>query len=442
MKKRILLISYLFAPTNSIGAIRPTKLAKFLSRNGHQIDVVSADLGQDTENNQIIDTDFICKHYVILNNREGIPFRKLKNYSVENPIDVSLLSHSKSVKLKNNESTDRFKELKYFYRTTLGLMNSKQFIKNFEVLLSSEDFNGETYDTIISTFGPVQSAMCGEAFKRKFGDVRWICDFRDPMVVDEISSFLKPYFRYLQNRMIKKANIVTTVSQGYKERISMGRNLEKIRVITNGFDVEDSISVFSNSTVDYFSIVYVGSMYEGKRDFSPIFKVFRDLINEKLVNSDKVSINYAGLDFEFFCAQSEEFSLSQLVTNHGNLSRDECLKLQFSSKMLLLSTWNYKNQEGVVPGKLFEYMLIKKPIIAVIEGDIIDSEVKLIMENAKLGVTYESVSSRNDYVNLKNYIIKQYNLFTKGIPLEYNPNTEVINSYNWESIVQQFEDIV
>jgi hypothetical protein len=87
-------------------------------------------------------------------------------------------------------------------------------------------------------------------------------------------------------------------------------------------------------------------------------------------------------------------------------------------------------------------MLIKKPIIAVIEGDIIDSEVKLIMENAKLGVTYESVSSRNDYVNLKNYIIKQYNLFTKGIPLEYNPNTEVINSYNWESIVQQFEDIV
>ena len=37
---RILIISYYFAPQNAIGAVRPTKLAKYLSRLGHEVTVI------------------------------------------------------------------------------------------------------------------------------------------------------------------------------------------------------------------------------------------------------------------------------------------------------------------------------------------------------------------------------------------------------------------
>ena len=40
MSKRILLISYYFAPQNVIGAIRPTKLAKYLTRMGYEVTVL------------------------------------------------------------------------------------------------------------------------------------------------------------------------------------------------------------------------------------------------------------------------------------------------------------------------------------------------------------------------------------------------------------------
>ena len=40
-KKRILIISYYFAPQNVIGAVRPTKLAKYLTRMGHEVTVIS-----------------------------------------------------------------------------------------------------------------------------------------------------------------------------------------------------------------------------------------------------------------------------------------------------------------------------------------------------------------------------------------------------------------
>ena len=37
---RILIISYFFAPQNAMGAVRPTKLAKYLSRMGHEVTVL------------------------------------------------------------------------------------------------------------------------------------------------------------------------------------------------------------------------------------------------------------------------------------------------------------------------------------------------------------------------------------------------------------------
>lgn len=38
--KRILIVSYYFGPQNAIGAVRPTKLAKYLARMGHEVTVI------------------------------------------------------------------------------------------------------------------------------------------------------------------------------------------------------------------------------------------------------------------------------------------------------------------------------------------------------------------------------------------------------------------
>ncbi|MEH7255748.1 hypothetical protein V7111_26940, partial [Neobacillus niacini] len=40
--KKILIVSYLFAPENAIGAIRPTKIAKFLSEKAYDITVITS----------------------------------------------------------------------------------------------------------------------------------------------------------------------------------------------------------------------------------------------------------------------------------------------------------------------------------------------------------------------------------------------------------------
>ena len=40
---KILLVSYFFAPANTMGALRATRLANFLMQGGHEVRVLTAD---------------------------------------------------------------------------------------------------------------------------------------------------------------------------------------------------------------------------------------------------------------------------------------------------------------------------------------------------------------------------------------------------------------
>ena len=92
-------------------------------------------------------------------------------------------------------------------------------------------------------------------------------------------------------------------------------------------------------------------------------QIIRELIDEKIIDENKIEFCYAGNDAAFFLQQARLYKLEDRVKNYNNISRIDCLKLQFNSDFLLLSTWNNKKEFGVFPGKLLEYMLINKPIL-------------------------------------------------------------------------------
>ena len=53
--------------------------------------------------------------------------------------------------------------------------------------------------------------------------------------------------------------------------------------------------------------------------------------------------------------------MQDIVKSVGKIPRKECLELQFTSDMLVLSTWNNKGEEGVFPGKF-----LLQPMVLVI----------------------------------------------------------------------------
>jgi len=87
-------------------------------------------------------------------------------------------------------------------------------------------------------------------------------------------------------------------------------------------------------------------------------------------------------------------------------------------------------------------MLINKPIIAIIDGCLPNSEVKIVMDETNLGVSFESAEKDSEYVKLKAYVESQYERYIRGLEIDFNPDEKVINRYNWDSVIKQFDKII
>lgn len=411
-RKKILIISDLFYPTTEIGAIRPTKIAKFLKKNGYQVDIFTRYNCDD------IDLKIYCDNIYTFESKK---------------INISV----KKIKKKN-----KFQSLKNTYRMFLLIKRSRIMFKNFKIL-SFDLMRKNKYDVVLSTFGPLSSLWCGLYYKKKYPDIKWICDFRDPIVLESTPKIFFLYFKWLERVSCKKADSITVVSQGYLERICPKKYRYKAFMIPNGYDDDDQIyKKVDNIDRSTIRFLYVGTLYEGKRKLIPIFKVIRELIDEKIIDENKIEFCYAGNDAAFFLQQARLYKLEDRVKNYNNISRIDCLKLQFNSDFLLLSTWNNKKEFGVFPGKLLEYMLINKPIISIVDGNLPNSEVSSVIEAGNLGISYEYARKGIDYKKLKKYIKKQYLLVVSDKSIDFKPNKSLIENYSYCNIIKQLEEVI
>ena len=422
--KRVLIVSYLFEPQNAIGAVRPSKLAKYLSEDGYSVDVFTTSEG--------------------LNCMEA----QNKTYRIiyDNPINAksetarASVPQSKGAKRKVDSAFVH--EIKMAYRQMGVLRQGFTFRKKLVEAIKEQRISIDNYDCVFTTFGPVGSLLCGMMLKSMKPGIQWINDFRDPMVSDIMPKLFAPYYGYLQNISISKCDIVTTVSNGYKKRMIKKRYEDKCAVIPNGYD--DTDASFNQKMQDdgLLTFAYAGALYEGKRDLSELFSMLHSLIESGEIEKEKVRFHYAGGSYEFLKQQAEKCHMEDTIINHGVVSRRESLMIQKQAKILVLSTWNDRGEEGVFPGKLIEYMQMKKPIFSVVNGKLAGSEVSETIAKYSLGVSFEEadLGSRETAIEWLKSSIHQYNS-TGEIPF-LGDTAQIDEQYNWKNIVKRFERLM
>lgn len=419
--RKILIISYLFAPNNDIGAVRPSKIAGLLAHRGHTVDVISYGM---KGNDSFPLPDNIHEHYMMSNQQFCIPCKSI------------------SEKSRRKRSNTLVQSVKQHYRTSLLLKNGKQFVDYCKKLYKGKLVE-QQYDILITSFGPPASLQCGLFIKKLSPHIKWLCDFRDPIVTEDSPLLYLPYYKHLQSKACRVADHIVAVSNGYLRRICGNKYMSKRHMIPNGYDTADiAISESCIPPTDLLHITYVGALYEGKRKITPLFRALRELANEGKVDLNKICFDYAGGDGAFLCAQADEFGFGSIVHDHGVLPRNECLKLQFSSHLLVLSTWNNRGEEGVFPGKFLEYMLIGKPIISITDGNLPNSEVTSVMREGRLGVAYETARANEDFSQLKQYVYACYTEWAQKGSITFEPVQEVLDRYNYDHIIKQIEGLI
>ncbi|WP_144390992.1 glycosyltransferase family 4 protein [Indiicoccus explosivorum] len=219
----------------------------------------------------------------------------------------------------------------------------------------------------------------------------------------------------MEKWICSRADVVTAVSEGYLDKIWNGLDING-QVITNGFDQEDLEFLSGTTDRKKFPMAYTGVTYRGKRDLTPIFMALRQLIDEGKVDEGKIAFRYAGSESEDVRYQAAKAGLADLVESKGMVPRKEALRLQAlrlqaESELLVVATWNEERHTGVLPGKFLEYMMFRKPIVAVVNGKVNDSEIGSMLREYDLGFCYEAANDSRDFRKLKLYLYEQYTSF-------------------------------
>lgn len=385
---RILIISYFFSPDNEIGAVRPTKFAKYLSNMGNDV------------------------HVVCLNKKNGTSF-----YKDENKVNIHRISNNnfiteREVNRENSiqnqiaredevEKAEIFKEINNIKRTTYELYKNYDWVNKSEKYIKE---NIKNIEVIFSTYGPLSTHILAERLKKKL-KIKWIADFRDPILFHDESYFKKKYMKNLQKKFCRNSDYITVVSKGTGEYLLQDdfSNKNKIYQINNGFDKED-IKI-SNKKTNYnkkFRLVYTGTLYQGKRDLSIVFKAIKRL------NIIDIELIYAGKEFGYLRRQAMKYGVEKILINKGYVDREESLALQQSADILLLVTWNESRHQGVIPGKFYEYMLFERPIVAIVNGTICNSELKKIINECNNGICCEEGSNENNVFLIEKFLRENY----------------------------------
>ncbi len=202
---------------------------------------------------------------------------------------------------------------------------------------------------------------------------------------------------------------------------------KRIFTIPNGFDAEEVFS--SSSIIPQFTITYTGQLLEGRRSPELLFHALRDLIRERKVNAQQILVKFYGPKLNWLAHKIEEYELSLIVSQEGEVHRDEVRQKQRESQILLLLTWNDPREKGVYTGKIFEYLATRRPILAIGGPRGVVSE---LLETTQAGVHVA------DLENLKAVLMRFYNEHQERGIVPYHGKEEEINKYSHYEMAKKF----
>ncbi len=224
--------------------------------------------------------------------------------------------------------------------------------------------------------------------------IPWIADFRDIIEEFNLEVLSKVCFRR-ETEIVSTASLIITVSEGLKGYLST-RHLQKICVIPNGFDPDD-YGETSSIEFEKFTISYTGNI-TGKRNPYLLLVAIDELIEDKLIDRSLIQVNFYGSKESELNHYINSLRHRNIINCYSKLDRKTIINIQKSSHLLLLLANADWKVEGILTGKLYEYLAAKRPIIAIPKYRSIDDLLK------KTGTGY----SFNDKDRLKEYVCAKY----------------------------------
>lgn len=414
---RILMISYYFAPQNLIGAVRPTKLAKYLTRMGHEVTVICG-AGRDGKVDPTLERDLseLADVHIL---SEWNPLRMWKKHKAAAPEGAGKPAAAQTPACQQGVV---FRLVDSAYIALRWLAD-----RSFARLGRRELRHLEgTYDVVFSTYAPFSVHEIACRAKRSGLAKHWIADFRDEVGMP--FSFQEGRKRRYMRMLRQNADVLCAVSDGFLDMMGFAGTG---RVLSNGFDREDISRVAAAGCESRLRVVYCGQLCDsrrelGSRDITPMFRALAALVEEGALSRQELRLVYAGREGALFGQYAASCGLAECVEDHGPVSRESSIALQKGADILLMASHHTAAQRGILTGKLFEYMMMDKPIVCCMAGDLPQSGVRAVLSQTGMGFCCEAANAQADEARLLSYV--------RGLVKAYHAKTPMLEGKDSASV--------
>jgi glycosyltransferase involved in cell wall biosynthesis len=205
--------------------------------------------------------------------------------------------------------------------------------------------------------------MVGQTLKKHTG-VPMVVEYRDRFSEDPYStrpkSFRKKIEKRLEDWWMKQATSIITVSEPWAEDYRARFGLPVLSVY-NGFDPDDFPADYPRKSSDpnILNIVYTGILYQERRDPTPLFKAIKLMGDE----GKNIRVSFYGANPEELAEMALAVDVLDQVDIHPSVPYEESVDCQMNADVLLLLQWNNPKEQGNVPGKVFEYLGARRPVL-------------------------------------------------------------------------------
>ena len=423
--KKILIITYYWPPAGGPGVQRWLKFVKYLPDFGIQPVVYIP----DNPTYPIVDENLVNEvsdKAIILRNKIFEPYQL-----------ASFLSKNKTKKISSgiipNKKKQSFLDKTFLWiRGNLFIPDARMFWVKPSVSYLEKYIADNNIDTIITSGPPHSLHLIGLELKQKL-DLKWFADFRDPWTTIgyhkslRLSNFAAKKHKTLEHQVLNSADTIIVTSKTTKTEFE-AITTKPISVITNGYDTEQ---VEKQSLDTKFSLAHIGS-FLSERNPIILWESLTELIQEVPGFNSHLEIKLIGAVSQEVLETISQFELNKYLNNLGYVSHNVAIAHQRKSQVLVLIEINSGDTKSIIPGKLFEYMVSNRPIIAIGPQDSDFAEI-ITSTNTGVFLTY------SEKMKLKSVILDFYNQFLEG---KLQSNGVGLQKYSRKSLTKELAQLI